>query len=246
MVEFADGPMAEQGIKTAKGNIGGRQKTPFGSVKFFPAAHGSGVPGALACGYVFEIGGKKIYHAGDTGLIAEMGFLADEKIDAALLPIGDFFTMGPEDAVKAAEMIAPKLVIPMHYDTFPVIKQTLMTTRRRLRLGYMQSKGVVRPVAGAISRRSAVKIFEEEANETGNSGFRGGGRAFVDLLVQKRSYLINEGLDIKVNYVLNSRGSIFTRRIDCASLIEYSRTSNDLSQYKNGGSEQVNFESIMN
>jgi L-ascorbate metabolism protein UlaG (beta-lactamase superfamily) len=123
VVEFADGPMAEQGIKTAKGNIGGRQKTPFGSVKFFPAAHGSGVPGALACGYVFEIGGKKIYHAGDTGLIAEMGFLADEKIDAALLPIGDFFTMGPEDAVKAAEMIAPKLVIPMHYDTFPVIKQ---------------------------------------------------------------------------------------------------------------------------
>ncbi|MFA7216255.1 MAG: MBL fold metallo-hydrolase, partial [Bacillota bacterium] len=73
--------------------------------------------------YVFEIGGKKVYHAGDTGLIAEMSLLADERIDVALLPIGDFFTMGPEDAVKAAEMIAPKCVIPMHYDTFPVIKQ---------------------------------------------------------------------------------------------------------------------------
>ena len=123
VVEFAEGPMAKEGIKTAMGNIGGRQKTPFGSVKVFPAAHGSGVPGALACGYVLEIGGKKVYHAGDTGLIAEMGFLADEKIDVALLPIGDFFTMGPEDAVKAAEMIAPEYVIPMHYNTFPVIKQ---------------------------------------------------------------------------------------------------------------------------
>ncbi|MGI6698333.1 MAG: homoserine dehydrogenase [Clostridiales bacterium] len=77
-------------------------------------------------------------------------------------------------------------------------------------------------------------------------GFGGVGRAFVDLLVQKRSYLINEGLDIKVNYVLNSRGGVYSPDgIDCASLIEYSRTSNDLSQYKNGGSEQVNFESIM-
>jgi len=123
VVEFADGPMAKEGIKTAKGNIGGKQRTPFGSVKFFPAAHGSGVPGALACGYVFEIGGKRIYHAGDTGLISEMGFLADEKIDVAILPIGGFFTMGPDDAVKAASMIAPKCVVPMHYDTFPVIKQ---------------------------------------------------------------------------------------------------------------------------
>lgn len=123
VVEFADGPMAKEGIKTAQGNIGGRQKTPFGSVKFFPAAHGSGIPGALACGYVFELGGKKIYHAGDTGLMSEMAFLVDENIDVALLPIGDFYTMGPDDAVKAAEMIAPKCVIPMHYDTFPVIKQ---------------------------------------------------------------------------------------------------------------------------
>lgn len=123
VVEFAGGPMANEGIKTAKGNIGGKQKTPFGSVKFFPASHGSGVPGALACGYVFEVGDKKVYHAGDTALISEMAFLADDKIDVALLPIGDFYTMGPEDAVKAAEIIAPKCVIPMHYDTFPVIKQ---------------------------------------------------------------------------------------------------------------------------
>lgn len=123
VVEIAEGPMAAEGIKVAMGNIGGKQKTPFGSVKFVPAAHGSGVPGALACGYVFEIDGKKIYHAGDTALISDMQFLADEKIDVALLPIGDFFTMGPEDAVKATKLIAPEYVIPMHYNTFPVIQQ---------------------------------------------------------------------------------------------------------------------------
>ncbi len=123
VVEFVDGPMAKEGIKTARGNIGGKQGTPFGSVKYFPAAHGSGVPGALACGFVLKIGDKKVYHAGDTGLMSEMAFLADENIDVALLPIGDFYTMGPKDALKAVELIAPKSVIPMHYDTFPIIKQ---------------------------------------------------------------------------------------------------------------------------
>ncbi|MDD2494322.1 MAG: metal-dependent hydrolase [Tissierellia bacterium] len=123
VVEIADEILAPEDIKTGRGNIGGKQKTDFGSVKYFPASHGSGVNGALACGYVLEVGGKKIYHAGDTGLIAEMQFLKDEKIDIAMLPIGDFYTMGPEDAVKAAGLISPKCVIPMHYNTFPVIKQ---------------------------------------------------------------------------------------------------------------------------
>lgn len=123
VVELAEGPMAAKRIKVAEGNIGGKQQTPFGSVRFFPAAHSSGVPGALACGYVFEIGGKKIYHAGDTALIAEMQFLADEEIDVALLPIGGFYTMDPDDAEKAAKLIKPKWVIPMHYNTFPVIRQ---------------------------------------------------------------------------------------------------------------------------
>ena len=123
VVELADGLLAGQGIKAARGNIGGRQATPFGSVKYLPAAHGSGVPGGLACGYLFEIGGKKIYHAGDTGLIADFSLLREEKLDAALLPIGDYYTMGPEDAARAAGMIGAELSIPMHYDTFPVIRQ---------------------------------------------------------------------------------------------------------------------------
>ena len=110
-------------VRTCSGNMGGRQELPFGAVKIVSAIHGSGVPGALACGFVFEIGGVKIYHAGDTALTMDMALLAEEHIDAALLPIGDYYTMGPGDALRAAKLIAPKHVIPMHYDTFPVIRQ---------------------------------------------------------------------------------------------------------------------------
>ena len=108
----------------------GRIQTEFGSVKFLPAEHGSGAPGGVACGFLIEIGGKRIYFAGDTGLMADMVLLAGEEIDAALLPIGDRYTMGPEDAVRAAEMIQPRLVIPMHYDTFPTIEQDPQAFRR--------------------------------------------------------------------------------------------------------------------
>lgn len=123
VVELAGQIFEPAGIKTRAGNIGGKMPTPFGSLKYVPALHGSGVAGSLACGFIIEADGKKIYHAGDTGLTSEMQLLADEKIDLALLPVGDFYTMGPEDAVKAATMIKPKRVVPMHYNTFPVIKQ---------------------------------------------------------------------------------------------------------------------------
>ena len=104
-------------------NLGGWMPFPFGRVKTVAAVHGGGAPGSLACGFVFDIDGKKIYHAGDTALTSDMAFLADENIDVALLPIGDFFTMGPDDAIKALGLIKPKAVIPMHYNTFPPIKQ---------------------------------------------------------------------------------------------------------------------------
>ena len=110
-------------VKKLSGNTGGRQLLPFGAVKIVNAIHGSGIPGALACGFVFEIGGKKIYHAGDTALTMDMQLLRGAHIDYALLPIGDFYTMGPEDALQAVEFIRPKCVIPMHYNTFPPIRQ---------------------------------------------------------------------------------------------------------------------------
>ena len=69
------------------------------------------------------MGGKKIYHAGDTALTCDMSLLAAEKVDVALLPIGDFYTMGPEDALRAVEMIRPALTIPMHFNTMPPIVQ---------------------------------------------------------------------------------------------------------------------------
>lgn len=106
------------GVKVTAGNIGGKARMPFGTVKYFQALHG-----CIACGFIIETGGKKIYFAGDTALMSDMALLADEGIDIALLPIGDYYTMGPEDALRAVKMIRPKLVIPMHYDTFPPIKQ---------------------------------------------------------------------------------------------------------------------------
>lgn len=110
-------------------HIGGGFDFPFGRVKLTPALHGGQVAGEGAEGYttvpagiLLRLDGRSIYHAGDTGLITDMQLLRGE-VDVALLPIGDNFTMGPDDAVRAVGMIQPKVVIPIHYDTFEVIEQ---------------------------------------------------------------------------------------------------------------------------
>ena len=121
--DLGNAVFAPAGVETIQGNLGGRMKLPFGSFKFTPAIHGSGVPGCLSCGFLFEMGGRKIYHAGDTSLTCDLALLEPEHIDVALLPIGDVYTMGPEDALRAAEMIKPQMVVPMHYDTMPPIVQ---------------------------------------------------------------------------------------------------------------------------
>ncbi len=120
--EMADVFM-KQGVEIEQGNLGGRLPTEFGSVKLLPALHGSGIAGGHACGFLVELKGKKIYFAGDTALFGDMGLLKSEEVDLALLPIGDVFTMGIEDAAKAVKMIQPKSVIPMHYNTFPQIQK---------------------------------------------------------------------------------------------------------------------------
>lgn len=122
-VDLAEAVFGPAGIDTVTGNLGGWLPLPFGRVKFTPAIHGSGVPGCLACGFLFEMGGKRIYHAGDTALTKDLALLAEEQVDAALLPIGDVYTMGPEDALRAVELIRPGLTVPMHYNTFPLIAQ---------------------------------------------------------------------------------------------------------------------------
>ena len=73
-------------------------------------------------GFLIEFNGKRFYHAGDTALIMDFVLLKGQ-VDVALLPIGDNYTMGPDDAVRAVEMIEPKVVIPIHYNTWPVIAQ---------------------------------------------------------------------------------------------------------------------------
>lgn len=121
--------LSKQGLKTHSMHIGGRHTFDFGIVKLTPALHGSGIStdhgkmdGGNPCGFVIQIGNKKVYHAGDTGLTIDMKLLELEDIDVALLPIGGNFTMDIDDAIRAVEFIKPETAIPMHYNTFPVIK----------------------------------------------------------------------------------------------------------------------------
>lgn len=118
------GWFGKQGIEGHPLHIGGGRRFPFGQVKLTIAHHGSTGPNGEAlgnpAGIILKMGGTTVYHAGDTGLFYDMKLIAEMNgpIDAALLPIGDNFTMGVADAVKAAELIGARLAIPMHYDTF--------------------------------------------------------------------------------------------------------------------------------
>jgi L-ascorbate metabolism protein UlaG (beta-lactamase superfamily) len=119
-----------QGIsKTVGLNTGGHYDDSFMSVKSTIAIHSSSLPdgsyGGLSCGYIITVkrSGKKIYFAGDTGLFMDMQLIGDEGIDLAVLPIGDYFTMGSTDSLKAIQLVRPKVVLPMHYNTFPPIMQ---------------------------------------------------------------------------------------------------------------------------
>lgn len=113
----------KDGFKAHAQHLGGRHKFPFGSVKLTLALHGSGIAGGHACGFVVDYYGKKIYFAGDTGLFSDMKLIGElDSLDVALLPIGDNFTMGLDDAVIAASFMQAKVVIPYHYNTWPLIE----------------------------------------------------------------------------------------------------------------------------
>jgi len=110
-------------------NIGGAHQFPFGRVKLVPAFHGGSVAGEHAAGVLLDLGGKTAYHAGDTGLSLEMQLL-EGRVDLMLVPIGDNYTMGVEDAVRAVDFVKPKIVIPMHYNTWDVIRADPRTFQR--------------------------------------------------------------------------------------------------------------------
>jgi L-ascorbate metabolism protein UlaG (beta-lactamase superfamily) len=131
MVELAN-YLSWQGVKTHGMNIGGSYEFEFGKVKFTQAFHSTGVETGeqtivytgMPAGLLITIEGKTIYHAGDTSLFSDMKLIGERHpIDLAFLPIGDNFTMGPEDAAYAAKLLHAKTVVPIHYNTFPVIKQ---------------------------------------------------------------------------------------------------------------------------
>jgi L-ascorbate metabolism protein UlaG (beta-lactamase superfamily) len=121
-----------QGVNAHGMSIGGAYQFDFGKVKLTQAFHGTGLETenneiiylGMPAGVLVTIDGKTIYHAGDTGLFSDMKLIGDRHpIDLAFLPIGDNFTMGPEDAAYAAQLLNAKKVVPIHYNTFPPIKQ---------------------------------------------------------------------------------------------------------------------------
>lgn len=119
-----------KGAKAHPMHIGGGWDFDFGRVKLTIAHHSSAAPKADGfeyvgnpCGFLIMAEGKTLYHAGDTGLFYDMKLIGEmHPVDLALLPIGDNFTMGVDDAIKAVELMRPKHAVPMHYDTFDLIK----------------------------------------------------------------------------------------------------------------------------
>ena len=119
--------LGTQGVENSHAqHLGGGFQHPFGHLKLTIAHHGSALPdgsyGGNPAGLLFTIEGQKIYLAGDTGLFYDMKLIGEEGIDVAILPIGDNFTMGPADSIKAINFLQPQQVIPMHYNTWPLVE----------------------------------------------------------------------------------------------------------------------------
>jgi L-ascorbate metabolism protein UlaG (beta-lactamase superfamily) len=126
MVEIAN-ELAEQGLETFDPNFGGTVKFDWGWVKLVPAWHTSTTPNGTVClpaGLLIHIGGKLVYHLGDTALFSDLKLISQrgDHVDVALVPIGGHYTMDRIDAVTACECIDPSVVIPIHYGTFPPVE----------------------------------------------------------------------------------------------------------------------------
>ena len=117
-------------------HIGGGFHYPFGYLKLTQALHGSALPdgsyGGNPAGFLLAAEGKKIYLACDTGLFGDMRLIGEEGLDLAVLPIGDNYTMGPDDALRAVKLLQPKHVIPVHYNTWGVIAQDAPAWAKRV------------------------------------------------------------------------------------------------------------------
>jgi L-ascorbate metabolism protein UlaG (beta-lactamase superfamily) len=121
---------SQQGAKVLDLMPGGGVTLPWGRLQMTPAVHSSALelPNGetramgVAAGYVIRAENRSLYHAGDTALFSDMQLIARGGLDLALLPIGDFYTMGPDDAVEAVKLLRPRLTVPMHYNSNERIK----------------------------------------------------------------------------------------------------------------------------
>jgi L-ascorbate metabolism protein UlaG (beta-lactamase superfamily) len=131
------GWMKNKGVKTHAQHLGGGYHHPFGYLKLTMALHGSGLPdgsyGGNPAGFLLTTkDGHKIYMACDTGLFGDMRLIGEEGVDLAVIPIGDNYTMGPDDALRAVKLLQPKDVIPIHYNTWDLIAQDVVDWARRV------------------------------------------------------------------------------------------------------------------
>ena len=151
--------LGRQGVENVQPmNHGGRVAVPGGTAKMEIAWHSSSLPdgtyGGNPCGWLLDVGGVRIYVAGDTALFSDMERIgrpdaAGRGLDVAILPIGDLFTMGPDDAVEAVRLLKPKLALPSHYGTWPPIEQDAAAWARRVetaKLAAAAAPGVGEPI----------------------------------------------------------------------------------------------------
>lgn len=120
--------LSERGVeRNHPMHLGGQNMFEFGTVKLTLAHHGSSLPdgsyGGNPAGILLTLDNTTIYHAGDTALFSDMSLIGEAGIDFAILPIGDNFTMGPDDSIRAIQFLKPKQVTPCHFNTWPLIEQ---------------------------------------------------------------------------------------------------------------------------
>jgi L-ascorbate metabolism protein UlaG (beta-lactamase superfamily) len=143
--------LSKQGVAQTHGqHLGGGFKHPFGYLKLTLALHGSVMPdgtyGGNPAGFLLTNNeGQKVYLAGDTGLFGDMKLIGDEGLDLAVIPIGDNFTMGPNDALRAVKLLTPKHVIPMHFGTWGLIEQDPNAWAKRVQVETSAQVHVLKP-----------------------------------------------------------------------------------------------------
>jgi L-ascorbate metabolism protein UlaG (beta-lactamase superfamily) len=143
--------LKRQGVQKVHGlQHGGGFEFPFGRAKLTLAFHGSALPdgsyGGNPCGFLITFkDGRKVYDAADTGLFGDMALIGEEGIDLATLPLGDNYTMGPDDALRAVKLVRPRKVVPIHYNTWPVIAQDAQAWANRVRQGTESEPVLLKP-----------------------------------------------------------------------------------------------------